>query len=690
MVATTRRLDYERMKQEAAARRRDASRVGRDIGAIPAIADLKLRRECDRHFQAFCEAMFPARFVYPWSKNHLRVLALVEDTVRNGGRVAVAMPRGEGKTTIAECAGLWATLTAQKRFVVILGAAKPNADSILENLQTELSTNERLLATYPGVCYPFWMLEGEARRANGQLHHGHRTHIVWSQNEIRFAMIAGEPASGAVIQTAGIEGNIRGRRVQLTNGDSIRPDLAILDDIQTDESAWSETQCESRGRVVEGAVAGLAGPGKQIAMIMPCTVIRRNDLADRLLNRTESPQWRGIRTRMLEKPPANDELWQQYAELRVRSLIEREDISLATEFYRRNRAKMDEGAEVAWPERYNRQTEISALQHAMNLKLADEVAFWAEYQNEPLDDTAGDEAVLTPADIMARTNGHARRSIPVDAELLTAFVDVQGKMLYYMVVAWSMGFEGWVVDYGTFPDQARRYFTLRDAKRTLARYKPGVSLEAQLYAGLTELTDELCGREWTREDDSPVRLDLCLIDANWGESTEVVNKVCRASDHAAVLMPSHGRYYGASRNPIAERKKQRGDRVGLNWYIPAAKGAAKVRHVVWDTNWWKSFVASRLRVPMGGPSGLTIYGSKGEDHRMLAEHLCSERPVPTEGRGRKVDEWQLRRPGLDNHLWDGAVGAAVAASIRGAAMADQHQPAARQRRRVSLAEMRAR
>lgn len=690
MVATTRRLDYERMKREAATRRREASRVGRDIGAIPPIVDPSLRRACDQSLRTFCERMFPQRFQLAWGRNHLRVIELMEDTVRNSGRVAVAMPRGEGKTTLAECAALWATLTAVHRFVIIIGAAKPNADSILENIQTELGTNEQLLATYPGICYPFWALQGEARRAAGQLHHGHRTHIVWSQNEVRFGMIPGEPASGTIIQTAGIEGNIRGRSVQLPNGEKIRPTLAILDDIQTDESAWSESQCATRGKVVEGAVAGLSGAGKAVSMIMPCTVIRRGDLADRVLDRTQSPLWRGIRTRMVEAFPTAEDLWQEYAELRTRSLVEREDISLATEFYRDRRAKMDAGAVVAWEERYNRQTEISALQHAINLRLTDEVAFWAEYQNEPLDESAGDETKLTVEGVLARTNGHARRSIPTEAEYLTAFIDIQKHALFWLASAWSPGFEGWVVDYGAFPDQGRRHYTYRTIKRTLARYRPGEGLEAQIYAGLTELVGDLCGREWVREDGSPVRMDACLIDANWGESTEVVHKVCRASEHAALLTPSHAKAYRASGKPIGERKKQRGDRVGMNWYMPASKGGGKTRAVIWDANWWKSFTASRLRVPLGGPAGITIYGAKGEDHRMLAEQLTSEYPVATESRGRKVDEWHLPPSKPDNHLWDCLVGSAVAASMRGAKLADQEQPNARKRRRVSLAEMRSR
>lgn len=686
-MATTRRVDYDKIKREAASRRRSISQAGRDIGSIPPVANARLRRECDRHFQAFCENLFPRRFDKPWSPDHIRVINQFQDTVEYGGRIAVAMPRGNGKTSLAECAALWGDMTARLRFTVIVASTAGDATDILEHLQVELGTNEDLAAIYPEICYPIWSLDGEARRAKGQLHHGTRTGIVWGGEEIRFAMIPGVKASGAVIQTAGIEGRIRGRRVALPGGETIRPDFAIIDDPQDEESAYSETQCAKRRRIIERAVGGLAGPGRSIAMTALCTVMRRGDLADQLLDHEQSPDWRGIRTKLMGSMPANDELWEQYAELRKKSLIEREDITLATMFYRANRAAMDKGAVASWPERYESDRgEISAIQHAMNIKIKDEHTFWAEYQNEPPDDDAGDELELTPKDIMMRVNGLNRREIIAEAEYLTAMIDVQGKLLYYSVYAWSGRFDGWCIDYGTFPDQkGRKYFTLRDAKRTLGRWKPGAGQEAQLYAGLMELTGELCGREWMSEG-TPTPLDLCLIDANWSPSTPIVEKVCRASPYSAQLMPSRGRYYGASTQPIADRKKKRGDRVGLNWYIPAKVG--RVREVVWDTNWWKSFFMSRLATPVGDPGSLTLFGKNPEGHKMLAEHLTAERRFETEGRGRRVHEWKIKKPNLDNHLLDTSVGCALAASIRGAALGEQHQGAnGRTRKRVRLSEI---
>jgi len=61
---------------------------------------------------------------------------------------------------------------------------------------------------------------------------------------------------------------------------------------------------------------------------------------------------------------------------------------------------------VAWPQRYNRD-EVSAVQHAMNLKLQDEAVFWAEYQNEPLPEKGvEDEELLTAEQITQETERH--------------------------------------------------------------------------------------------------------------------------------------------------------------------------------------------------------------------------------------------------------------------------------------------
>jgi phage terminase large subunit GpA-like protein len=467
---------------------------------------------------------------------------------------------------------------------------------------------------------------------------------------------------------------------------TVRPTLVVLDDPQTDESARSLSQCATRESILAGAVLGLAGPGKKISGIMPCTVIRPDDMSDIILDRDKHPEWNGERTKMVYSFPVNEKLWQQYAELRADSMRRGNAGEEATEFYRQNREAMDEGAVVAWPERFNHD-ELSAIQHAMNLKLQDEAAFFAEYQNEPLPEEVAGDNELTADQIAGKLNRMKRGEVPVGCNRLTAFIDVQANLLFFVVAAWEDDFTGYVLDYGTFPDQKRPYFTLRDARLTLAGVTGAAGLEGAIYAGLEALTNNLLGKGWRRDDGADLQVERCLIDANWGSATDVVYQFCRQSAHASVVMPSHGRFVGASSQPFSEYKRKPGDRIGLNRRMPNVQGKRAVRHAVYDTNYWKSFVHARLAVPMGDRGCLSLFGDKPEAHRLFAKHLTAEYRVKTEGRGRTVDEWKQRPERGDNHWLDCLVGCAVAASIQGAVLFGTDGQAPANREPVSFAEL---
>jgi len=680
--------DYEAMKEAARARNAALSRSGRDIAPLPEVVDPARKARAERDFRLFCETYFPDTYHLPWSDDHLKVIRKIEHAVLQGGLFAMAMPRGSGKTSLCESACLWAILYGHREFVCLIGSDEQSASDMLESLKTELDSNDRLLEDFPEAAYPIRCLEGIAHRANGQLYRGKRTHIGWTAKEIVLPTIPGSRAAGAIVRVAGITGRIRGLKYKRADGRMVRPSLVIIDDPQTDESARSPSQCAQREAILAGAVLGLAGPGRKIAGIMPCTVICRHDMADNILDRDKHPEWQGERTKMLYAFPTNERLWNEYEKIRAEDLKTERGLARATAFYRAHRKAMDEGARAAWPARYN-PDEASAVQHAMNLKFQDEAAFFAEYQNEPLD-AAKSEGVLSADDIAAKVNGRARGQVPIECSHLTAFIDVQQKLLFYLVVAWGDDFTGYVLDYGSYPDQKRAYFTLRDATRTLARVAPRAGLEGSIYAGLEALTGDILAREWPREDGAMMRIGLCLIDANWGQSTDVVYQFCRQSRFAPVLLPGHGRYVGAAARSFSEYRRQRGDRVGLNWRIPSVRGRRAVRHVIYDTNYWKSFVHARLAVPMGDPGCLSLFGRKPAAHRLLADHLTAEYRVRTEGRGRVVDEWKPKPNQPDNHWFDALVGCAVAASILGAALPGLSADApVGKRRRLRLSEIQA-
>ena len=678
--------DYEAIKEAARARSAELSASGRDIGRIPDVADPQRKSRAETDFRFFCEAYFPQTFSLPWSDDHLKVIAKIEQAVLRGGLFAMAMPRGSGKTSLAETACIWAMLTGARGFVCLIGSDAGHARSMLESIKVEFEINDLLLADYPEAVFPIHALERIHNRAKGQLCNGLHTRIVWTADEIVLPTIPDSKASGAIIRVAGIESRIRGMKFKRADGRAVRPSLVVLDDPQTDESARSDPQTRARMDTLNGAILNLAGPGQKIAGVMPCTVIRPGDMADQILDRDKHPTWQGERTKLVYSFPTDEKLWEQYAQIRADSFRNDGDGREATEFYRKHRQAMDAGSVIAWPQRHNTD-ELSAIQHAMNLRLQDERAFWAEYQNEPLPENEGDADMLTAEQVAAKTNGQARGEIPIGCNHLTMFIDVHGKALFHMVVAWEDDFTGCVIDYGAYPDQRRAYFTLRDVQKTLGRSAPGAGMEGAIYAGLEKLTGDYLAREWRRDDGAMLRIGRCLIDANWGQSTDVVYQFCRQSLHSAVIMPSHGRYVGASSMPFSEYKRKRGDRVGHHWRIPNVRGRRQVRHVVIDTNYWKSFVHARLAVQIADSGCLALFGHQPAEHQLLAEHITAEYRVQTEARGRVVDEWKLRVGNPDNHWLDCLVGCGVAASIQGAVLPGTDAKSRPRHQRLRLSEL---
>lgn len=658
---------YEERRNAERDRQAEQSLAGRDIGPLPEVVNPGRKAACERNFQLFCESYFPETYALAWSPDHLKVIEKIETAVLRGGLFALALPRGSGKTTITESAALWSMLYGHREFVVLIGATESAALELLDSLKTELEVNERLAEDFPEVCYPVAQLEGIANRCAGQLCKGERTRITWTSNEIVLPTVEGSRASGIIVRVAGITGRIRGMKFKRSDGRNVRPSLVVIDDPQTSESAGSLEQTRKRVRVLAGDILGLAGPGQKISGIMPCTIIRPGDMADIILNRNTHPDWNGEKTRMVYRFPTNMKLWEEYAEIRAEALRTEGNFQKATEFYLANREAMDAGAEVSWEARFNHD-EVSALQHAMNLKFQDEAAFMSEYQNDPLPDDTADDSLLSVDEICAKINGLARWRVPLKCDRLTMFVDVQKALLFYVVIAWAEDFTGAVIDYGSWPDQHRHEYSLADANPSIQTLFPKAGFEGALYAALSALTDECLGREWEREDGAVLKIERALVDANWGQSTDVVYQFCRQSSHAGVILPSHGRYVGASSKPMTEYRKQQGDRLGFNWMIPNVAGKRAIRHVIYDTNYWKSFIHARLAVPVGDKGALTLYGRIPGAHQLFAEHLSAEYRVKTQGRGRTVDEWKLKPQSHDNHFLDCVAGCAVCGSMLGASL----------------------
>ncbi len=667
-----------------------ASRNVRDIApGYPDPGDLATRSACEYDLRRFLETYFPAAFSLRWSPDHLRAIERLHQVAVEGGLFAFAMPRGGGKTSLSIRAAIWALLYRHRRFVCLVGATESLAGDLLKHIKMELTTNARLVRDFRQVCYPLVRLENNARKRIGQLFNGQQTRIEWTADRLAFPCLPpealdGPDVGGSIVTVASITGAIRGQSTTLGDGTIVRPELVILDDPSTRESASSSKQNADRAAIIRGDVLGMAGPEKRIAAMMPCTVVQEGDLAVEFLDRKKSPEWSGQRTKMVYSFPTNESRWNEYREILTdadRGMVE------ATAFYAANREAMDAGAEVAWPERM-RPGELSAIQHAMNLRFeVKDPAFFAEYQNEPLPQESATGLELVSDQLVSKLNRVPRGVVPQDCTLVSGMIDVQLDALFYCVTAWDSSFGGGVIDYGVFPDPKRSYFSLRDLKGSLSKLYPSAGPEGRIYAALGALTDQLASRDWERQDGTVMRLERLLIDSgNW---TDLILKFCRESRHSGILTPSKGMGLRPGDKPFSEYRRDPGDRAGCHWRIPAGPGRGAVRVVQMDVNYWKSFLRDRFTVMPGDRGCLSLFGEKADRHHLFADHLTSEScDVQTsEKTGRRSDVWRLR-PNRENHWLDAAVGSAVAASMQGISLAETDSGSvAMKRKRVSFKEL---
>jgi hypothetical protein len=675
---------YDKIKKASRKRQAALSLEGRDIGAIPSPAKVRRRGRCKADLQAFLKTYFPDVFYSKWSRNHIHVINKLETAILHGGQFALAMPRGTGKTSMSCFAALWAILYGYRKYVVIVGATDDKAIEIMNKIKMSLETNPLITADFPEVCFPVAKLEGIVQRSKGQLAGGQRTYIDWRDDRLVMPTIKGSVASGAIFESVSItSANIRGKSHLTASGKMLRPDFCIIDDPQTPESAANQEQCRKRGKIIKADVLRMAGPGKKMTAVMTCTVIEKGDLCDEFLDTEKHPEWNGERMRFMDALPSDMDLWDQYRVIWGKSQREHAgSIKDATEFYRQNQQAMDAGALPTWPERFE-PNEISAVQCAMNILIADRKTFYSEFQNDPIVDT--DETDQLTTDLLStKLNGLARCMVPLGCDSLTMYIDIHDNLLFWVILAYGEGFTGAIIDYGTWPRQKTEQFTLDDARYTMPTEYKNMGRSARIYAALNDLTALCLSREYHREDNAVLKIDRCHIDANWGPETPVVYRFCRQSQWANILTPCHGRGITAAQNPISARKTVKGERAGLEWYLSNKGGRNAVRFCAYDANWWKTFVSQRLKTSIGDPGCLSIFGDKPYVHDLFFGHICAEFFTPTSGRGRRVDVWQQRAQRPDNHWLDCVVGATVAASVGGISIAEMKPAAPKKKKNIPL------
>jgi hypothetical protein len=643
---------------------RESAADERKIGTLRRVASWKRRYKAEESVESWAATYLPNWFKLHLSEAHRDAASLLQSCTDDGGLACLAMSRGFGKTTWTRAAVMRAVLSGRRKYVVVICATDKLAEKTISVIKRELETNDRINADYPEVTQPVRALERITRRAFGQVwDDGTPTRIEWNAGGLTLptAMRKGQttPSSGGIVHAVGITGAVRGMTASGPDGEIIRPDMVVLDDVQTRESAKSPTQTSDRESVVCDDVLGLAGPTTAIAAAMLATPIYTDDLAERFLDSDRHPEWDGRRRPMLVKFPENMELWDQYRELRRKV---KDKGKSATEFYVANRPAMDAGSEVTWPERM-KPKELSGLQSAMNIWVDNPTGFKAEYQCEPVRvEVEAGSMVYDAGELAHRLSGLPRLVVPRETTMLTAFFDLGKHLHFYAVVAWREGFGGSVVDYGSWPRQVEAEYEAAATARSLAWKYPGHDKSQLVFVGLQEMTPEVLGRAYKTDAGGEIMVSRALIDS--GYQDRAVHEFIRQSPYRNILTASMGRGRSATAASISEWKPRPGEKSGYHWrQTMAEKNHGSM--IQFDTDTWKSILHGRLTIPQGGNTALRFFGDEPNAHALLGRHVAAEFGVPMVIRGIAFEKWGVRPDATDNHLLDCLVGCAVAASVSG-------------------------
>ena len=672
-----------------------------EIGDIPPPKDRAGRESFHFDLHGFLRHYFSvAGEMRPFSEDHIRAIKRLQNIIIDGGRMALSVFRGWAKTWIFERAAIWAIVYAHRSFVVVYAATKPLAKGSLDDsIKLEFYENDRLAADFPEICLPFRHLEQKAQRA-GQTQYSEPTGCRWLADRLVFAKCltaAGEwaEASGATLVVRGIIGGTRG----LKKG-NIRPDCVFVDDPQTDKSARSPAQIDGLMAIITKGLLSLGGHfTRPLAICVIGSVIEANDLMERLLAMRE---WQGERIKMIQNfASAHETLWLgQYASILMG--YDKSDPEApqkakaeATAFYAAHQEEMDAGCVVTWQGCY-RGDELSAVQHAYNeFIVLKKRVFWAEMQSSPL--SADEAGYMLPAGKLAqKQSGWDRGVVPTAATILTAFVDVQGAFLPYAVCAWEPGFTGHVIEYGAFPPQQRRYYTLDTALPTMEAYLVGhgheelrgQGLDAIVAAGLDYALRQLNERRYRKPDGAEHAIDQILVDTGWRDYLvfAAIQRLRQPGQTLARIMPSKG-FGTTATKAMASFRREKGDVWGTGWGAAKPK-PGEMRVVTIDTNHTKTFLHERFMAGISGRASLSLYRDEPGSHAMFADQLTDEMPqmVVNITNDRELLMW-VQKPAANNHFLDCIVGCVAGASMRGIQLVDVEPAKRAPRKRVPISQM---
>jgi hypothetical protein len=551
-----------------------------------------------------------------------------------GTSITDAAPRGFGKTSLLWGMAMFGVLTGLTRFPVVIGWKASAGAELLDQWLGALSGNERLAADYPCQCAPFiesvqsTRLKGILRKLDPEEKAG------CDVRKVRGLVIlpdVQEPTTGrrmkqCALAGASMNGSIKGLNVGLLSGETLRPDVALLDDPQDEKTADSESLVKKVIKKIDYGIRSLAGPRRRLTVMAAVTCVNVGDVSEHLLTRpgTEIIKIGQITTwpdGWAEKDSTVRAMWDEWNAERLDGLQNLDGGKKARAYYRAHKAEMTAGMAVSWNERYHvgddvRPGDPDALFAAMwDFYDLGELAFMAERQNEPIKEDVSVYA-LNQDHIIARTD-HDRPPlyVPEWSQTVIAATDINPSYaLTTVVVAFGANQRAAVIWYGTAPLKV-------DAERTDAERKAAImaALEQHGTATLARM---------------PRPPDDWIIDGGGSPENTVVDfasvsrRICGIQAFAAF-----GR---AAKQYRPTHRTAKSLKVYEQAHIVFV--SSMQQWIIWNADYWREQAQRSWTGTLGGPGSCDLF--RGSHVEFAAQIIREQLAGKIELNGRMLYDWR--------------------------------------------------
>lgn len=711
-------------------RRRDQARkTVNDIGEIPDVFDPERKAACLNDPVLWLTTYHPEIFYLDFSESQEDFIKIAWNAITNRSYQNVNAYRGFGKTSILRCLMEKALFDGLCRYGIYITAEASmgrNAslsfyESMYEPLDNKGLATKPLIQDYPEICYPVCVRDGVAQRP--LLYHGAPCNIRISPSEIVFPLIDDTIASGSKILFTSISAaNIRGTYHTIRKVGQVRPDIVMIDDVQSDGTAKSETEVNNILDVIKKSIDGLSGYDRKTGLKQELTVLsaltqnQPNDVAVKMI--TEMPDYCTVIYRFLRSVPDDFSSWVDYRKLRNELYLKHNKKTVVnkylTNYYKDNQDTIEKNVIVDNPNIFEK-SNVNAIHYALEKWCRSEESFWCELQNDAIRASQEKNGYLSPVVVERKSliigdNVLKRCYVPKDTKIMTAFIDCGEHYLNYQVTAFGDNFKfAHVVDFGVWPEQGSPITTKSSYSVDLQEVYGNGDTFDRLGDAVIDCLGMIFNQQYfdytgkpidtnthvesvQNATDKPFKfLSVCGVDCSDGEmeialwrAIDVFHRKDRKK-YTDRAIPCYGdeagyrliRYYDLD---LKKREYRRGGKYenGICDWIENPKRTFGLRRrfanvdaaLLYDANTYKTGRNLAWMIPIERDGSATHFVPSDENEqkeiKMFSEHQCSEEYTESRKSNLRYLRWKMKKPRFsDNEFLDTDTGCWALASYCG-------------------------